>query len=107
MTTKIYYPSYIRIVERCPGAWGFRSGKPFYKPPQSSVDIRNPEKAYGLTKKEVTIELFRINGGRLGYYLANLRDRKYYYCGTKWQDVKTTLRQLGIGRDDPMEKDNA
>nr|WP_306296913.1 hypothetical protein [Nostoc sp. TCL26-01] len=45
--------------------------------------------------------MFRINGGNAGYYLANLRDKKYYYCGDNWEDVKTKLEELGIGKDEP------
>ncbi|MBW4505594.1 MAG: hypothetical protein KME64_03660 [Scytonematopsis contorta HA4267-MV1] len=58
--------------------------------------------AFGTSMKKVAIELFRINGGKQGYYIANILDNKYYYCGTKWEDVKVMLKQLGIGRDDPM-----
>lgn len=49
------------------------------------------------------IELFRINCGRDGYYLANLRDKKYYYCGLEFEDINTKLKELGIGRDDPVD----
>lgn len=52
--------------------------------------------------KKVAIELFRINGGKQGYYIANILDKKYYYCGTEWQDVKNKLLELGIGRHDPI-----
>ncbi|MDB9442061.1 hypothetical protein PN497_11915 [Sphaerospermopsis kisseleviana CS-549] len=47
------------------------------------------------------IELFRVNGGKNGYYIANIRDKQHYYCGSDWADVKVKLRQLGIGRNDP------
>ncbi len=50
----------------------------------------------------MVIELFRINGGKSGYYLANIRDKKYYYCIDR-DGVKTKLFELGIGRVDPME----
>jgi hypothetical protein len=56
-----------------------------------------------LTKIKVLVELFRINGGKHGLYLADIRDKKYYYCGLDLEDVKAKLRSLGIGRDDPME----
>ncbi|MHC5860321.1 hypothetical protein [Nostoc sp.] len=49
------------------------------------------------------VELFRVNGGKSGFYLANIQGKKYFYCGQKWEDVKAKLRSLGIGRDDPME----
>jgi hypothetical protein len=47
--------------------------------------------------------LFRINGGRQGYYIANIKDNKYYYCGVEWEGVKAKLQELGIGRPDPIE----
>ena len=53
---------------------------------------------YDLSKET----LFRINGGKQGYYIANILDKKYYYCGTEWEDVKIKLKELGIGRDDPI-----
>ncbi|MGL5805950.1 MAG: hypothetical protein ACRC11_10985 [Xenococcaceae cyanobacterium] len=98
--TKIHHPAYLQIVKREPSLWRFYTGKVFYRPEGATLDIRYSELSYDLTKKQITIELFRINGGNLGYYLANLRDRKYYYCGTDWEDVKETLYSLGIGRKD-------
>ena len=53
------------------------------------------------TKIKILVELFRINGGKPGYYLANVRDKKYYYCGQDWAGVKTKLRELGIGTNEP------
>ncbi len=39
---------------------------------------------------------------RLVITSADIVERKYYYCGTEWDDVKRTLREeLGIGRLDP------
>lgn len=66
--------------------------------------LEHVERQYGLTEEQVIIELLGINGGKPGYYLANLRDKKYYYCGLLWSDVKTTLQELGIGRTDLLEK---
>lgn len=106
MSATIDYPGYIRVVERISEGWNFYSGKVFYRPSGATLNIRNPEPAYGLTKEKVTIELFKVNGGCLGFYVANLRDRRYYYCGVNREDVKTTLRSLGIGRDDPLESSN-
>jgi hypothetical protein len=98
MTTTIIRPAYYRVIERVDNTWKFRQGKPFYNPDcingYSQTDIFTD---YRLTLKKVAIELFRINGGKSGYYLANLRDRKYYYCGLTLEDVKETLYSLGIG----------
>jgi hypothetical protein len=46
--------------------------------------------------------LFRINGGKAGYYLANLRRKKFYYCGTEPAGIKGKILDLGIGREDPI-----
>ena len=52
--------------------------------------------------KKVANQLRLINNGKEGFYIADIKDKKYYYCGTEWEDVKNKLRELGIGRDDPM-----
>ncbi|MBN3993818.1 MAG: hypothetical protein HWQ36_25885 [Nostoc sp. NMS2] len=57
---------------------------------------------YGITRQQIAIELFRINGGKAGYYLANLRRKKFYYCGTEPAGVKGKILDLGIGREDPI-----
>lgn len=99
----VIHPDYIRIVERKPGGWLFKTGKMFYKRLPIAVDFQDEELLYGISKQQVVIELFRVNGGKAGYYLANLRNKKYYYCGLNWEDVRTTLQSLGIGRADPVE----
>lgn len=75
----------------------------FYNPTNIPSKLEYVERQFDLTAQKVAIELFRINGGKPGYYLANLRDRKYYYCGSEWKDVGTTLQSLGIGCADPVE----
>jgi hypothetical protein len=67
-------------------------------PDITKVDIEN---LFGTTKTKVVTELFRINGGRLGYYLANLIDNQYYYCGETEEDLKTKFLELGVGRIEP------
>ncbi|WP_256874475.1 hypothetical protein [Nostoc sp. C057] len=98
----IVYPSYFRIFECRVGRW-------FIKDTEIFIGAENPVKdndiaaLYGVTEQQVVINLFRINGGKSGFYLANLREKKYYYCGQSREDVKAHLRSLGIGREDPME----
>ncbi len=100
--TKLIHPAYFQIVKREGGAWYFRHGQIFYRGGDASLDVENREEQYGLTKKRVAIELFRINAGVAGYYLVDLKDRQYYYCGLSLDDVKSVLQDLGIGRDDPI-----
>ena len=100
----IIYPQYFYLVERVPGGWDFIwNRKLFYTPEGKRIEPKNREKLYGLNKQQITIELFRINGGSLGYYLANMRDRTYYYCGRERESIKEKLLELGIGRRKPKE----
>lgn len=106
MSESIVSPIYYLIVRleiRSDGSlWHFKEGgEIFYNPTGKKVRLKNLPEQYGLTDRAVTIELFRINGGKAGYYLANLRDRQYYYCGPDWQDVRAKLISLGIGCKDP------
>lgn len=101
--TTVYYPVYYRIIERRSDGWAFTRGKPFlnlFDAPWLSHDALFM--VCGTSMEKVIIELFCINGGKLGYYIANILDKKYYYCGMEWSDVKIKLRELGIGRNDPM-----
>lgn len=110
--TKLVYPACYRIVRReirdKRGCWCFSKSKIFYNPLNlpieggdfSQVDV---EVLFGTTKAKVVTELFRINGGKLGYYLVDLAKKQYYYCGATSEDVRHTLQNLGIGKPDPME----
>ena len=100
--SKIVHPAYFQIVKREGTAWYFRYGKVFYRGKNTTMEIEHREQEYGLTKEKIAIELFRINAGRAGYYLVDLKDRKYYYCGLELEDVKNVLQSLGIGRPDPV-----
>lgn len=99
---KIHAPIYLQIYEREGTQWFFHGGKTFYNPRGIATDLDSILEEHGLTKLNVLVALFRINGGKPGLYLANVRDKKYYYCGTEWESIKAKLQELGIGRDDPM-----
>lgn len=101
----IICPFHYQVYQREGASWFSRNpSRVFYNGTNQPMQLENVASQFGLTDKAVVIELFRINGGKAGFYLANLRDRKYYYCGTDWEDVKTTLHSCGIGRADPLEK---
>ncbi|MEX0267808.1 hypothetical protein AB3R30_01575 [Leptolyngbyaceae cyanobacterium UHCC 1019] len=101
--SSVIYPDYIRIVERKPGGWLIKQGTLFYKRLPFAIDWQDFELLYGVSKQQMSVELFRINGGKAGYYLADLRHKRYYYCGLEFEDVKTLLHQLGFGGSDPNE----
>jgi hypothetical protein len=102
-STIIANPVYYRIIQRRGNGWAFKEGEPFINlfnmPLLSQPDLFT---AFGTSMKKVAIELFRINGGKQGYYIADIKDNKYYYCGSEWKDVKLKLIELGIGRPDPI-----
>ena len=101
--SKIVCPFHYKIFQRKGTDWfGKKPERVFYNGTNQPLQLENIAEQFGLTDKKIIISLFRINGGKAGYYLANLRDRQYYYCGTEWEDVKTQLRSLGIGREDPL-----
>ena len=101
--TNVYHPDYYRVIERVAGGWHFKQGYLFHKSLPISINFNDFELLYGVSKQQVAIKLFSLNGGKAGYYLADLRHKKYYYCGTEAEGVKTKLRSLDIGREDPME----
>lgn len=97
----IIYPSYFRIFECRAGRWFIKNTEVFI----ASDAAKNDDIAslFGISEQKVIIDLFRINGGKSGFYLANLREKTYHYCGQSREGIKTQLRSLGIGREDPME----
>lgn len=98
----LIYPLYYRVAYREGNTWKFRKTSIFYSEQGLTVDPQDIKTLYGLSWGQLAIALFRINGGKQGWYLANLKDRQYYYCGVEAASVKHQLRELGIGRADPM-----
>lgn len=103
-TPTIVHPVHYRIVERGDRGWSFHLSSPcitLCKLP--TLSLEELFATFDLTVQKVATELFRINGGKAGYYLANIKDKQYYYCGKNWEDVKAKLIEVGIGRPDPVE----
>ena len=104
--SSLIHPYHYLIVQREGTTWLFKSGgQVFYNPRNVPVALELDDllHRFGLTKSAIAVELFRLNGGTPGYYLANLREGKYYYCGFHWDDVRAMFLMLGIGRKDPVE----
>ncbi len=103
--TTVVHPVYYRIIERRGNGWAFKIGEPFinwFNEP--IVSVEDLFATFDTSMKKTSIELFRINGGKQGYYIADICDKKYYYCGTEWKDVKIKLQELGISRPDPLSQ---
>lgn len=105
ITSSIVHPLHYLIIRREGTTWHFQGGgRVFYNPRNVPVSFAVEDRLhrFSLSPAKVMIELFRINGGKPGYYLANLREKQYYYCGLLWEDVKTTFQSIGIGRGEPI-----
>ena len=101
----VVVPPYIQIYQREGVKWFiYEGGEPFYNPTSTPMDTEHVARQFNMTDEQVVIQLFRINGGKPGFYLANLCNRKYYYCGNESNDIRHTLRSQGIGRPDPTEE---
>jgi len=99
----IIRPTHYQIIERRGKIWAFREGETFvnwFNAPD--LDMEDLFSLFDTSMDKIAAELRLINGANNGYYIANILDRKYYYCGTEWHDVKAKLHELGIGKPDPM-----
>ena len=101
MSGDIATPAYFRVSRREAGTWYFWKTSALYNPTNRPYKPDDVLEEFGVTKKGITIEFFKINAGRAGYYLADLMHKKYYYCGCEKGDIKAKLRELGIGCADP------
>lgn len=97
----IIYPDFYRVFERRDNRWFIKVVHWFYKPIPIDISPDELKILHGLSNEEVIEGLKSVNGAQKGFYLANLKDCKYYYCGESAEGVKSKLRSLGIGRDDP------
>ncbi|MBW4513375.1 MAG: hypothetical protein KME64_44005 [Scytonematopsis contorta HA4267-MV1] len=104
MKTGLVYPLGYRVIRRgvkdSELLWFFQRVEVLFNPTNFFVSdkISDIEGMFGTTKESVVTELFKINGGRLGYYLANLVDKEYHYCGENIEDVKAKFVELGVAK---------
>jgi hypothetical protein len=101
--TSVVMPVYYQVALRQGTQWAFIHGETFYNHfnlPKFSIS--DTFLGFGTSMTKVAREFFKINGGEEGYYLANILDKQYYYCGCLPQDVKNKLLELGIGITDQI-----
>jgi hypothetical protein len=99
---RITLPFHYRFFECRSGKWLFHRASAIYRLNGENCDVDNLEANFGLSRWDVVTQLFRLNGGHDGFYLANLRDREYYYCGLEAEDVPAKIRELGLLVVDPV-----
>jgi hypothetical protein len=102
----VIMPDFYRIVECKSGKWAFSRMSRVYAVTEKgrSADVEDYETLYGITPQLIVNQLYCEYGNRDGYYLLNLRQKQYYYCGLELSDVKMKLRSLGIGQPEPTEE---
>ena len=94
-------PARYQVFVREPLRWSHIKNQHFYNPSNKLTDLFSTIKRYkSKSPDSLVCELFKINGGLLGYYLVDLQDEEYYYCGQDAIDLKAKLLHLGIGRID-------
>lgn len=91
---RILFPRYYQIFRQKGSEWLVHGSN---LADRESVEIKNLAD-YGLNIEQLISELFKIRVGSEGYYIVNLRDKEYYYCGLTLKDVRTKLLELGVGR---------
>jgi hypothetical protein len=98
----VLHPIDYRVLQKQGSQWLLHGSKLTSANP-TSIGIQDLEH-YNLTLEKLIAELFRVKAGRDGFYIANLKDKKYYYCGLEADSVKAQFLSLGIGRVDPNEQ---
>jgi hypothetical protein len=97
----ILHPIYYRVLQKQGSQWLLHGSK-LTSANNTSIGIQDLDQ-YNLSLERLINDLFRVNAGRDGFYIANLKDKQYYYCGLTADSVKTQFLSLGIGRVDPNE----
>ncbi len=72
-STTVVCPVYYQIIQRRGNGWAFKDGEPFlnlFNAPNLSPE--DEFAAFETSMKKVAIALFCINGGKQGYYIANI-----------------------------------
>lgn len=96
--SEIICPENYIVLRREPGKWIHIAGKNFYNPYGKDISLDGILARYGLKRAELFRELFKVNAGKLGYYIADVKKRNNYYCGVDKIDIKVKFLSLGIGR---------
>lgn len=109
MSDSFYMPAYFLDVRRVEKEWWFPVPKRIFSirdsgdKPVDSDFFTCREEHYGLTKAKLVLEFRLLTGGALGYYLADMKRKRYYFCGPDVGGVREQLLALGIGRRDPHD----
>ena len=84
---QVVFPIYYQVYRRAfvlSDDFLLVKGKVVFNPKHDSKSltesrVNSRERWFGITKEEIKLSLFRINGGMEGWYLVDLKERKYWY----------------------------
>lgn len=95
--SKVYTPSHFVFLRKEQNDWFVIKSKTLMNASDLPVlPVADRVKQYGYTLYQLTIECFRHFLGRDGYYIVDLKQKKYYYCGQEGDSIKQTVKSLGI-----------
>lgn len=97
--TTIIHPLHFMVVQRAGTSWIFSGGGQVILNPRNVpvlLAVEDRFHRFGLTIPKAAIELIRVNGGKAGYYLINMRKKTYHYCGDSRESVNNLLIELGV-----------
>ncbi len=102
MATQLLHPAHFQIARFDGKDWFFLKSEQFLNPSRipvpNSFGWKDKLSYFGSSMSKLVLE-FRLIGSRQpGYYLADLKEHRYYYCGRGLEDVRLVLVSLGIGR---------
>jgi hypothetical protein len=101
INSSIVIPAYYRIFELRDNAWIAKTSEVFYNPSSLPFDTNDTESNFGISKRQVVLALHQQFNAQQGYYLADLIQQRYYYCGLVFDDTRKMLLSLGVGRLEP------
>jgi hypothetical protein len=101
MNSSIVIPAYYRIFELRDNAWLAKTSEVFYNPSSLPFDANDTEANFGISKRQIVLALHQQFNAQQGYYVADLIQKRYYYCGLVFDDARKMLLSLGVGRLEP------
>lgn len=96
-------PSHLRLFKYTGDEWSmFESNEILLWNDKPHPNLDDIEALFGVTFLDAIAKIIKRLGRKKGYYIGDMKSDRYYYCGEKFEDVKTQLLKLGIGRNHPQ-----
>ena len=96
MTISFFTPGYIDIVQKTGDRCMRLKTSAILNTSSKPYDPSEKYSKFGLTPMSILGELYKRYQGLDGWYLVQMAEKKYYYCGATAEDVNKKLVELGI-----------